>query len=163
MSLPKLLESKTRIQHHDCDPYNHLNNSKYIDLMVATRTEQILEHYQFHSADFVSRHGVGWVIAQSQISYFYPASWMEVVTIETRLLQFSESSLLVEALMWDEHKTHLKAVLWSKLVHFQIAAQRSAPHSEELMALFAEVHAPLDGQPSFEERVKSFKRAKANA
>ena len=157
MTRKKLLESKTRIQHQDCDPYNHLNNSKYIDIMVAARTEQILDHYDFNSSQIVAKQGVGWVIAQTQISYFFPASWMEVVTIETRLIHFSESSLLVEGLMWDEHKTRLKAIMWTKLVHFQIQTQRSSTHSEELMNLFRDIHYPIENNPTFDERVKSFK------
>ncbi|MBD1428894.1 acyl-ACP thioesterase domain-containing protein [Sphingobacterium litopenaei] len=34
-TLRKIVESKIRIQYQDCDPFNHLNNSKYIDCIVA--------------------------------------------------------------------------------------------------------------------------------
>src|SRR6478672_1840500 len=117
-TLPKTLVSKTRVQYQDCDPLNHLNNSKYIDYIMAARTEQLLVHYNFNAADFAYKQKVGWVSAQTQISYFYPASWMEVLSIETRLIQFSESSLMVEGLLWDEHQSRLKSLMWAKLVHF---------------------------------------------
>ena len=152
------LESKTRVQYQDCDPFNHLNNAKYIDYIMGARIEQLLEQYGFHTSEFASIHGTGWVVAQSQISHIHPALWMEVVTIESRLIQFSESSLLVEGLMWDESKTKLKCVLWAKLVYFNIKTQKSSKHSPELMKLFSEIHSPLEKILPFDERVKSLKQ-----
>ena len=156
--ISKLLESKARVQYQDCDPFNHLNNSKYIDYIMAARTEQLLQEYDFNTSELAQIQGIGWVSAQTQISYFYPASWMELVTIESRLIQFSESSLLVEALMWDEKKTKLKSVMWAKLVHFNSKTQKSNRHSEELMKLFNEANYPLENNPTFDERVKSLKQ-----
>jgi acyl-CoA thioester hydrolase len=156
-TLAKIIESKARIQYQDCDPFNHLNNSKYIDYIIAARTEQLLHHYGFNSAEITHKEGIGWVSAQNQLSYFSPASWMEVVTIETKLIQYSDYSLLVEGFMWDEHKTKLKCLMWAKLVHFNIKTQRSHKHSPELMNLFSEVHCPLEHSYTFEERVKSLK------
>lgn len=162
-TLNKLLESKTRIQYQDCDPFNHLNNSRYIDYMMGARTEQLLETYGFDASELAHTQGIGWVAAQTQISYFYPASWMEMVTIESRLAQFSESSLLVEAMMWNKDKTILKAVMWAKLVHFNIRTQKSHRHSDELMKLFASIHYPPENNPTFESRVKSLKQFNQNA
>lgn len=156
-TLPKTLESKVRIQYHDCDPFNHLNNSRFIDYMVGARTEQLLEHYDFNTAELVQKQGIGWVAVQTQISYLFPAVWMEKVTIESRLFLFSESSLMVEILMWDENKTHIKAILWTKLVHFNLNSQRSMKHSQELMDFFNLVHYSLGENPVFEDRVKSLR------
>lgn len=154
----KTVESKKRIQYHDCDPFNHLNNSRYIDYIMGARTEQILEHYGFNTAQLLHERGIGWVAAQTQISYFSPASWMEVVTIESRMIHFSENSLLVEAFMWDEHKTRIKAVMWAKLVHFDVKAQKSNKHSEDLMELFAAINHPLETASTFEERVQALRK-----
>jgi acyl-CoA thioester hydrolase len=154
----KTLESKTTIQYQDCDPFNHLNNSRYIDYIMAARTEQLLKQYGFNSSEFAYKYGIGWVAAQTQISYFLPASWLETVTIESRLIHFSEYSLLIEAFMWDEHKTRLKCVMWAKLVHFNIKTQKSQKHSNELMQLFAAIVNPLQNLSSFDERVKSLKQ-----
>lgn len=154
----KTLESKVRIHYHDCDPFNHLNNSRYIDYIVAARTEQLLENYNFNTSALAITNGIGWVAVQTQISYLVPAAWMEKVTIETRLINFSESSLMVEAFMWDENKTHIKAIMWAKLVHFNIKTSKSFKHSVEFMELFRNVHFHIDANPTFEERVKSFRR-----
>lgn len=157
-NLPKTIESKTRIQYQDCDPFNHLNNSKYIDYIVGARTEQLLDQYGFNTSDLAYKEGIGWVAAQTQISYFCPVSWMEVVTIESSLIQYSDYSLLVEAFMWDEHKTKLKCVMWAKLVHFNVKTQKSFKHSEELINLFAEICNPIENITTFEDRVKSIKQ-----
>ncbi|MBX2916998.1 MAG: acyl-CoA thioesterase [Cyclobacteriaceae bacterium] len=157
-NLPKTLESKARIQYQDCDPFNHLNNSKYIDYIVVARTEQLLEQYGFNTAELAFKEGLGWVTALTQVSYFHPATWMEIVTIESRLIQFSDYSLLVEAFMWDEHKTKLKCVMWGKLVHFNMKTQKSFKHSDELLKLFSEILYPIENISTFEERVKSLKQ-----
>lgn len=158
----KTIESKKRIQYHDCDPFNHLNNSRYIDYIMGARTEQILEHYGFDTAQLLHERGIGWVAAQTQISYFSPASWMEVVTIESRLINFSESSLLVEAFMWDEHKTRIKAVMWAKLVHFDIKTQKSNKHSEDLMKLFADIVNTPEAPSDFEDRIRKLRETGSN-
>lgn len=156
-TLLKNPESKVRIQYQDCDPFNHLNNSRYIDYIVAARTEQLLDNYGFNTAELAQKEGIGWVTVQTQISYFRPAVWLEKVTISSQLISYSDSSLLVEAFMWDENKTHLKAIMWAKLVHFSLNTKGSIKHSEDLMDLFQKIHLPLDGQLSFEERVKSLR------
>ena len=159
--LKRTLESKIRIHYQDCDPFNHLNNSRYIDYMMEVRTEQLLDHYQFNTAEFALKDKIGWVAAQNQISYLHPAKWMEVVTIETKLIQFSELSLTIEALMWNEDKTQLKSVLWAKLVHFNIETQKTHQHSEKLMELFQQVHQPLIAGQNFEDRIKTLKQTQS--
>lgn len=158
LALKKILESTVRIQYQDCDPFNHLNNSKYIDYIVAARTEQLLENYAFNTAKIAQNDGLGWVAAQTQISYLFPAVWLEKVVIETKLTSFSESSLSVEAFMWNENKTHIKAIMWSKLVHFNIKLQKSHKHSTELMQFFEQIHYPLANDFTFEKRVTSLKK-----
>jgi acyl-CoA thioester hydrolase len=154
-----ILESKLRIQYHDCDPYNHLNNSRYIDYLISARTEQLIENYGFDTAKLAQSEGIGWVVAQNQISYLYPATWSEIVTIETRLISFSDASLVVEALMWDEFKTHLKAIMWTVLVHFDIKTQKSIKHSEYYKSFFAGIRSSIE-ESTFEARVKALKTIK---
>ncbi len=156
--LLKTLKSKTRIQYQDCDPFNHLNNARYIDYMVAARTEQLLVNYEFNTSELVQKQGIGWVAAQTQISYLFPAVWMEIVTIETRLISFSETSVVFEAFMWDENRTHIKALMWAKLVHFDIRSKKSRKHTPDLMELFTKVHFEIENNPTFEERVKSLRQ-----
>lgn len=156
--LAKTLQSKKRVHYHDCDPMNHLNNSRYIDYIMDTRTEQLLIDYGVDIAELAYKHGIGWVAALTQITYFAPAKWMEVVIIETRLIRYTESSVIVEGIMWDEEKKNMKALLWAKLVHFDIKKQKSNKHNDELMELFNSIQYDTAPTVSFEDRVNQIRQ-----
>jgi YbgC/YbaW family acyl-CoA thioester hydrolase len=160
--LEKSPESTLKIRFPDCDPFNHLNNSKYIDYMINAREDQLLSYYDFDLYKLATEKGLGWVVVQNQIAYATPAILMETVSIQTRLMMHEEKSLLFEAAMWNEDKTILKAILWSKLVHFNLKTKKSEVHSPDLMALFQQVEHPLPEAMSFEERVKSMRTVKGS-
>jgi YbgC/YbaW family acyl-CoA thioester hydrolase len=162
-TLKKVLESKMKIRFHDCDPFNHLNNSRYLDYIMTARTDQLIEFYDFDIFKLAREKGIGWVSSQTQIAYLFPAFLMEEVIIETQLIELTEKSLLFEALMWNKDKTTLKAIMWGKLVHYNLTTQRSIAHSEELTQFFKQVVNPLPTKISFEERISSVKNPKNSA
>ena len=43
--MTKILESKIRVRFQDCDPFNHLNNSSYIDYFFDAREDQLHNRY----------------------------------------------------------------------------------------------------------------------
>lgn len=155
--LKKIPESKMKIRFHDCDPFNHLNNSRYIDYIVTARADQLLDNYGLDIYALAKNEGIGWVSAQTQISYLSPALIAEEVLIQTQLIAVSAKSLLLEALMWNEHKSVLKTVMWTKLVHFDLALQKSKEHSPALMEFFEKIVYPLPGEINFETRVNNLK------
>jgi acyl-CoA thioester hydrolase len=157
VALEKVLESKMKIRFNDCDPYSHLNNARYIDYIMTARGDQLLDHYNFDMYALARQEGVGWVSAQTQISYFTPAFLMEEVVIQTQLIDYSNKSLQMEGMMWNHDKTKLKSVMWAKLVHFNLNTQQSQPHSEELMQLFRQIVNPLPISCTFEQRMQSLK------
>ena len=160
MQIAKIPESKVKVRFHDCDPFNHLNNSRYIDYIVTARGDQLLENYGFDIYQILQEQGLGWVSAQTQISYLYPAYLMEELTIQTRLIACSEKSLVLEALVWNSGKAVLKAVMWAKLVHFNLTTKKSQEHSTQLMQFFQSIVHPLEQQTDFEARVQALKHVK---
>jgi hypothetical protein len=46
-TLPRQIESQMKVRFPDCDPFNHLNNSKYIDYIINAREDQLLKYYNF--------------------------------------------------------------------------------------------------------------------
>lgn len=156
----KILESKVKVRFHDCDPYNHLNNSKYIDYVITARGDQLLDGYNLDIYALARVQNLGWVVSQTQISYLTPAYLMEEVVIQTQLIAFSDRSLSVEALMWDGSKQTLKAVMWTKLVHFNLKTKQTQEHSEDLQQLFEEIVNPIPQPVDFETRVKQLKPKK---
>lgn len=156
--LPKILESKTKIRFQDCDPLNHLNNSKYLDYLINGREDQLIEHYNLNIFENAKNTGTTWVVGSHQIAYIRPAFVMETVTIDSQLLQFGKKQLLVEIRMWNEDKSVLKSVMWSSFIHFNILKGKAHEHHEKFMELFTNVVLPIE-ETSFDERVKNLRMA----
>jgi YbgC/YbaW family acyl-CoA thioester hydrolase len=161
-NLPKEPESKMQIRFPDCDPFNHLNNARYIDYMINAREDHLVKFYDFDIYKLVKETGNTWVVAQTQIAYLTSAELMETITIQTSLISFNGKSLQMEAKMYNENKTQLKAIMWLKLAHYNLKTRKSQEHTTSLMEFFTEVHFPIDNNPSFDERVKSLKSINAN-
>ncbi len=158
-TFPKEVESLIKIRFPDCDPFNHLNNSKYIDYIINAREDHLLKYYNFDVYKITKETGNTWVVAQTQIAYLSSAELMEDVIIQTSLISLNEKTLLVEAKMYNEHKTQLKAVMWAKLAHYNLRTKKSQEHTKELMEFFNKVHHPIENNSSFEERVKILKQS----
>lgn len=150
--MEKILKTKRKIRFQDCDPFNHLNNSKYLEYFINIREDQIAENYDLDIFKYMKETGLSWVVASNQISYLKPASTMETVVIESQLIQYSANLLLVEMKMWNEQETELKAILWVKFIHYNIQAKKTATHSDDLMQLFESVVVSVE-QSIFENRV----------
>jgi YbgC/YbaW family acyl-CoA thioester hydrolase len=151
----KVLESNMKIRFHDCDPFGHLNYSRYIDYIITARGDQLIDNYDFDIYKLAEEKGLGWVTAQTQISYLAPAYLMEEVCIQTQLLAYSQKSLMLEGTMWNKKKTAIKALMWTKLVHYHLPTQKSHLHAIELMQFFESIVNPNGEKMNFEERVKT--------
>lgn len=126
MPLPNVVSSTTKIRFQDCDPFNHLNNGSYINYFVNHREDQLIKHYNIDIYDMAKTIGISWVTGSNQIAYLRPAFLMETVNIESQLIAYNDSEIKVEMRMYDEHRTQLKAVLWSVFVHFDLVKQKRA-------------------------------------
>ena len=156
--LEKNPESKINIRFPDCDPFNHLNNSKYIDYFLNAREDHLLTYYGFDLAKLAKENDIAWFVTQNQIAYLKPAAIMETVVMQSRLLSFNEKELMIESTMWNKEKTRLKAVLWTKFIHFNFVTKRTEIHSEELTNILQQVLNPLVPDANFEERIKQLKQ-----
>ncbi len=126
------LETSYTIRFNDCDPFGHLNNSKYIDYMLNGR-EDHLKHFHQLSLDEFYKKGLGWVVTGHEILYLRPANYNETVVIQSDLLEAGDSDLLVEMRMLDETKTILKSILWTRFACVNIRTGRRDNHSPEFM------------------------------
>lgn len=151
--MQKILESNTKIRFQDCDPFNHLNNSKYIDYFINAREDQVFDSYGIDIYMHSVTEGKSWVVNSNQIVYLKPAFLMEEVLIQSQLIDFDETSLLVEMKMWNKDKTSLKSVFWSRFVYIDLKTQKRTSHPEGLMSLFRDVKTET-GSMVFEQRCK---------
>ncbi|WP_347922075.1 acyl-CoA thioesterase [Pontimicrobium sp. SW4] len=159
MKLLKTVESKTKIRFQDCDPFNHLNNGSYINYFMNHREDQLIKHYNIDIYDMAKRIGKSWVSNSNQIAYLKPAFLMETVTIESQLIGYDSSNLKAEMRMYNEDKSHLKAIIWCGFTHFNLLKQQRETHDEELMGLFNNIINPVNAE-IFEERLLQLKRIK---
>jgi YbgC/YbaW family acyl-CoA thioester hydrolase len=157
MSDSKVLENTALIRFPDCDPFNHLNNSRYLDYFINAREDHLWQHYQFNIYQYAKEHGKSWVVGQNQVIYLRPAMLMETVVIQSTILELREKDIVVEMTMWNKDKTQLKSLLWSTFIHYNFSTQRSDAHSEELISYFKPFENPLPEKISFEERVQQLK------
>jgi thioesterase III len=156
--MEKILSSIARVRFQDCDPFNHLNNSKYIDYFINAREDQIREEYALDIFSLAGEKGVSWVVSSHQIQYLKPATLMEKVFIDSQLFGFTAKSLHVEMRMWDEGRTQLKSILWTQFIHISLKTQRPVDHSESLMELFANVLEPV-AENGLSERINALTNA----
>lgn len=156
--LTKILESETLVRFQDCDPFNHLNNSKYIDYVINAREDQLKKHYDFDIYKIASQQALSWVVVENRTAYVMPANLMEKVIIQTQLIFFNNKIYTVEATMWNEDKTVLKCLMWGTFAYFNLRTKKSETHSDELMIFFKTIENPLDPGVSFEMRLKNLKQ-----
>lgn len=153
----KVWESTALIRFPDCDPFNHLNNARYIDYFINAREDHLMHNAGFHIYRFAKETGMSWVVSKNQIVYLKPAFLMETVVIDSTILLLREKDILVEMKMWNEKKDKLKSVLWSEFVHVNLQTQKPVAHSEELMTKFKPLENPLAAVVSFEQRVEELR------
>src|SRR5262245_42391761 len=98
-ALTKELQSTATVRFQDCDPLQHLNNARYIDYFLNAREDQLINFYSFNIFAHTQTEQQGWVVSRTHIAYLAPARIMEEVVIQTRLIQMTDSLLVVEGVM----------------------------------------------------------------
>jgi YbgC/YbaW family acyl-CoA thioester hydrolase len=156
-TIAKTWESKSLIRFPDCDPFNHLNNARYLDYFINAREDQVMKYLNFNIYAYAAEKGLSWVVSKNQIVYIKPAFLMETVVIDSTILELREKDLLVEMKMWNEKKDKLKSILWSNFAHVNLKTQKPETHSQELMEIFKPLESLLLKQVSFDERVESLR------
>jgi acyl-CoA thioester hydrolase len=127
-----------QVRFSDCDLYGHLNNIWYVKYFLDAREDHIAQSYGLTLADFAQR-GVGWVVSTNHIAYLKSAKVNERVVLRSAVINFQDNQILVEMQMLDEHRTHVKSVMWSTFVHVGLKDGRRINHSIELTELFSRV------------------------
>ncbi|MCC6180239.1 MAG: acyl-CoA thioesterase [Bacteroidia bacterium] len=128
----KTPSSNYNIRFHDCDMFGHLNNARYLDYMISARQDHLKDAYNFDYNSYY-KNNLGWVISYHEIQYLKPAFFEEDVIIQSSLLNADRETLYVEVLMMNEAKSHLKAILRSKLTFINLKTGRKEQHTPEFI------------------------------
>jgi acyl-CoA thioester hydrolase len=145
------LKSFYTVRFTDCDPFQHLNNARYLDYMINAREDHLKEFHGLDLAEF-AKQGIGWVVSSHEIQYIKPARYNEGICIHSRLLEASENHLLVEVRMMDMKESHNKAVLWTRFSPVSIVTGKRIPHPDDFYAFTQKVLQPVT-EGTIKERV----------
>ncbi|MES1226910.1 MAG: acyl-CoA thioesterase [Bacteroidota bacterium] len=137
--MQQLLQSFYTIRFPDCDPFGHLNNSRYIDYMLNAREDHLKEFYQLDLSSFYKK-GIGWMVAKHEIQYIKPALYNERVCIQSGLIDVGESLLQVEMTMWDEAVKKCKAILWTTFTSVNLKTGKRENHDQEFGEFLKTLH-----------------------
>jgi len=155
--LDPIPSSVMAIRFQDCDPFNHLNNGRYVDYFLNAREDHLLEHYGLDIYGIARERGRSWVVSTTQMAFLRPALLMEKVVVESQLIAFGPKHVQVEMRMWDTAKSALKSFCWMSFVHFDLRKGGSLEHGAEYMELFSKVLRPV-AERVFEERLSALRR-----
>ena len=122
------------VRFNDCDPFGHLNNSKYIDYMLNAREDHLSQFHNIELGDF-HKQGFGWVVTNHEIQYIRPAAYNEKVCIQSDLIEAGDSHLLVEMRMYDERANTLKTILWTRFTCVNMKTAKKEIHPPDFMSL----------------------------
>ena len=107
------------IRFNDCDPYGHLNNSRYIDYFLNAREDHLKEHYSIDLKEWAAK-GIGFVVSRHEIQYIRAVSYNDTVCIQSALVGYGDNYLEVEMQMYDKDGLQRKAILLSKFTQIDL-------------------------------------------
>jgi YbgC/YbaW family acyl-CoA thioester hydrolase len=126
-----------KVRFNDCDPLGHLNNSKYIDYFLNAREDHLKESYGIDLKEWVAQGNI-FVVSSHEIRYLRPVTYNELISIQSALIGWGETSLQVEMLMYDANK-ELKAILWTSFTRINARTGRKEVHPAEFLAFVRDV------------------------
>jgi len=129
------METKPRtfytIRFNDCDPFGHLNNSRYIDYFLNAREDHLKEHYSIDLKEWAAK-GIGFVVSRHEIQYIRAVSYNDTVCIQSALVGYGDNYLEVEMQMYDKDRQQLKATLFSKFTQINLRTGKKDNLTAEL-------------------------------
>lgn len=136
------METKPRTFHtvrfNDCDPFGHLNNSRYLDYFLNAREDHIKENYGIDLKEWAAR-GLGFVVSRHEIQYIRAVTYNDIVCIQTALVGYGDNYLEVEMLMYDKDRQSLKAILFSKFTHINTRTGKKDDLTPEIVEFARQV------------------------
>ncbi|MFA6469546.1 MAG: acyl-CoA thioesterase [Bacteroidota bacterium] len=86
--------SEILIRPDDIDMNSHVHFSKYLDLVLAARYEQMSRDYKMSMDEFI-RRGLGWVVSTCHVHYKRPLLLGDTAIVKTAIKEFGTSSAKV--------------------------------------------------------------------
>jgi len=129
--------STGRIDFQDCDPFGHLNNTKYLNYMMNARADHLREYYNLDIYKHTNKTQNAWIVSKNKIAYLQPVIYNELVLYETQLLYCDKRRVMPQCIMYAGDKNVIYAILWAEFMYIDINTSRPKKHEPEIQELFA--------------------------
>lgn len=158
-SFPVEAETRVIIRFQDCDPLQHLNNSKYFDYFFNAREDQVSKLHGFSFEAMFRELNTSWVVYQHQIAYVRPARISEWVRITSRIIHVEADTIVTEYFMTNDERTELKTLLWVTSKHISVPTGQRIPHAPKLKEYLERICLPgvEFSKLEFNARIKEIK------
>lgn len=156
-----ILQSDYVVRFSDCDPFQHLNNSKYVDYFLNAREDHLRSAYNIDLAVLASQ-GQAWVVKNHTISYLRPAFYNEPISIQSMLLGVTEDTLLLEMIMLDRDKKQLKAIMHTEFVSISPGNGKRCQHTPEFFEFLKDKVLPIPEAFSHQARIEHWSKELKN-
>jgi len=128
--------SEVLVRPDDIDMNNHVHNSKYLELVLAARYEQMTRDYKMSMDEFI-RRGLGWVVNTCFIQYKRPLVLGDIAIVKTEILKFGTSSAKVGFEIFRKETNKLSADGYFDYTLVNLTSGRSEKLSEEIVQKYS--------------------------
>jgi acyl-CoA thioester hydrolase len=143
------------VRFNDCDPFSHLNNSKYIDYFLNAREDHLKASYGIDLKEW-ARQGHTFVVSRHEIQYIRPVTYNELICIQSTLIGMGETTLQVEMLMMDKEAQNLRSILWTTFTRVDAGTGKRSVHPQAFLDQFGQLMAPdIDSAKGIDIRISA--------
>jgi len=156
----KVPESKLFVRFQDCDPFGHLNNARFLDYFLNAREEHTYQYYNLNLMELAREHQANWLVTNHQIAYLRPANLGAVIYIQTKIIHFDNTTIVIEGTMLNKDKTKLKALLWTTMRYVSLETGKPTDHPDDIINMLEllDVEEVMYDPEGFQERIKKINK-----
>ena len=148
--LEKYPTSTNRIDFQDCDPFGHLNNTKYLNYMMNARSDHLRKYYDLDIYEHTKKTQNAWIVSKNKIAYLHPVTFNKKVLFESQLVYADQRRVLPQCIMFSEDKSTLHAILWAEFIYVDVKTGRPKKHEPNIQDLLNKVNVNIDKEPKIE-------------
>jgi acyl-CoA thioester hydrolase len=115
------------VRFRDLDALGHVNNAVFLTYLESARMAWYL-----HLTRRTELKGMDMILARAEVDFRSPASFAEVLDVGVRCASIGRTSFVVEQAITERRTRRLVAEARKVLVHYDYAAGRSVPLTEEM-------------------------------
>lgn len=115
------------VRFRDLDALGHVNNAVYLTYLESARMAWYL--HLTHRTDV---RQMDMILARAEVDFRSPAAYPEVLDVGVRCASIGRSSFVVEQAITERRTRRLVAEARKVLVHYDYAAGRSVPLTDEI-------------------------------